>query len=111
MHCDLIAPQQCQMRPYNFSDRTIGSFRRPATPAFGIARPVTLFSLTPTIGFCPSLFKPDLPALQPEATAHSSTVDTAVFQLTVVLDDGHWACNGFTASTVPATGLRAVGLR
>jgi hypothetical protein len=26
-------------------------------------------------------------------------------------DDGHWACNGFTASTVPATGLRAVGLR
>ena len=26
-------------------------------------------------------------------------------------DDGHWPCNGFTASTVPATGLRAVGLR
>ena len=24
-------------------------------------------------------------------------------------DDGHWACNGFTASTVPATGLRARG--
>jgi len=23
-------------------------------------------------------------------------------------DDGHWACNGFTVSTVPATGLRAV---
>jgi hypothetical protein len=20
-------------------------------------------------------------------------------------DDGHWACNGFTSSTVPATGL------
>jgi len=25
--------------------------------------------------------------------------------------DDHWPCNGFTASTVPATGLRAVGLR
>ena len=25
-------------------------------------------------------------------------------------DDGHWAHNGFTASTVPTTGLRAVGL-
>jgi hypothetical protein len=25
------------------------------------------------------------------------------------VDDGHGACNGFTASTVPATGLRAVG--
>jgi hypothetical protein len=24
-------------------------------------------------------------------------------------DDGHWACNGFTGSTVPATGLRAPG--
>src|SRR5215510_7404975 len=24
-------------------------------------------------------------------------------------DDGHWPCNGFTSSTVPATGLRAVG--
>src|SRR5262249_40358499 len=24
-------------------------------------------------------------------------------------DDGHWACNGFTSSTVPATGLPAVG--
>jgi hypothetical protein len=24
-------------------------------------------------------------------------------------DDGHWACNGFTSSTVPATGLRAIG--
>ena len=24
--------------------------------------------------------------------------------------DDHWACNGFTASTVPATELRAVGL-
>jgi hypothetical protein len=24
-------------------------------------------------------------------------------------DDGHWACNGFTSSTVSATGLRAVG--
>src|ERR1700756_3886063 len=24
--------------------------------------------------------------------------------------DAHWACNGFTASTVPATGLRAVGV-
>src|SRR4051794_6432266 len=24
-------------------------------------------------------------------------------------DDGPWACNGFTASTVPATGLRALG--
>ena len=23
--------------------------------------------------------------------------------------DDHWPCNGFTASTVPATGLRAVG--
>jgi hypothetical protein len=25
--------------------------------------------------------------------------------------DDHWPCNGFTASTVPATGLRAVGFR
>src|SRR5262249_35918218 len=25
-------------------------------------------------------------------------------------DDGHWPCNGFTSSTVSATGLRAVGL-
>src|ERR1700747_1634647 len=25
--------------------------------------------------------------------------------------DGHWPCNGFTASTVPATGLWAVGVR
>ena len=25
--------------------------------------------------------------------------------------DDHWPCNGFTASTVPATGLRAVGVR
>src|SRR5262245_66372962 len=24
-------------------------------------------------------------------------------------DDGHWPCNGFTSSTVSATGLRAVG--
>ena len=24
--------------------------------------------------------------------------------------DDHWPCNGFTTSTVPATGLRAVGL-
>src|SRR5262249_20200473 len=24
-------------------------------------------------------------------------------------DDGHWPCNGFTSSTVPATGLRAIG--
>jgi hypothetical protein len=23
-------------------------------------------------------------------------------------DDGHWACSGFTSSTVPATGLRAL---
>ena len=23
--------------------------------------------------------------------------------------DGHWPCNGFTSSTVSATGLRAVG--
>jgi hypothetical protein len=23
--------------------------------------------------------------------------------------DGHWTCNGFTGSTVPATGLRALG--
>jgi hypothetical protein len=25
--------------------------------------------------------------------------------------DDHWPCNGFTESTVPATGLRAVGVR
>ncbi len=25
-------------------------------------------------------------------------------------DDGHWLCSGFTEATVPATGLRAVGL-